>query len=104
MNNEIGSLYQYVVNSPERLLMATKDEGVELGKCKSKKIKQIWRKDTTWAVIRGTEELRDPQTWDWLKRGALKKDTEDILYCCPRSGLPTNYIRNMIELTSKMVH
>ena len=29
VNNEIGSLYQYVLNSPEKLLMATKDEGVE---------------------------------------------------------------------------
>ena len=34
VNIEVGSLHQYVVNSPERLLMATKsenvlDEGVE---------------------------------------------------------------------------
>lgn len=72
--------------------------------CKSKTIKHIWRKDTTWAVIRGTEEVRDPQTWDWLKRGALKKDTEDILTAAQDQAPPTNYIRNMIELTSKMFH
>ena len=28
MNIEVGILYQYVVNSPERLLMVTKDENV----------------------------------------------------------------------------
>ena len=28
MNIEVGSLYQYVVNRPERLLMAAKDENV----------------------------------------------------------------------------
>jgi len=28
MNIEVGSLYQFVVNSPEKLRMATKDENV----------------------------------------------------------------------------
>ena len=29
--------------------------------------------------VRGTKEVRDPRTWDWLKRGTLKKETEALL-------------------------
>ena len=39
MNFEVGSLYQYVLNSPERLLMATKSE--KEGESKSRKVKQL---------------------------------------------------------------
>ena len=39
---EVGSFYQYVVNSPERLLMATKSERRSgEGECKPKKVKQL---------------------------------------------------------------
>ena len=85
--------------------MATKDEGVEQGSVSRRRLSRYGEKTLlAWAVIRGTEEVRDPQTWDWLKRGAVKKDTVDILTAAQDQGLPTNYIKNMIELTGKIFH
>ena len=57
VNIEVGSLYQYVVNSPERLLMATKienvlDEGVEK-EIVSRRRLSSYREDTTRAVCKG---------------------------------------------------
>ena len=45
----------------------------------------------------GTEDVRDPRTWDWLKRGTLKKETECLLTAAQDQALRTNYIRNMID-------
>ena len=47
--------------------------------------------------VRGTEDVRDPRAWDWLKRGTLKKETEDLLAAAQDQALRTNYIRNMID-------
>ena len=72
MNIEVGSLYQYVVNSPEKLLMATKsknvlDEEVEKGKSVSQRRLSSYREKTLHGkYVRGTEKVRDLQTWDWL--------------------------------------
>ena len=44
-------------------------------------------------ILRGTEEVRDSQSWDWLKRGTLKKETDGLL----AATLRTNYIRNKID-------
>ena len=52
--------------------------------------------------MRGTEEVKDQQTWDLLKRGTLKKGTERRLTAAQDQVLRTNYIRNMIE--HKMFH
>ena len=42
------------------------------------------------------KEVRDPYTWDWLKRGTLKKETEGLLTAAQDQALWT-YIRNMIN-------
>ena len=47
--------------------------------------------------VRDTEEVKDQQTWDLLKRGTLKKGTERLLTAAQDQALRTNYIRNMIE-------
>ena len=85
MNIEFSSLYQYVANSPEKLLIATKsenllDEGVEKDRSVSRRRLSSYREKTlNGQYVRGTEEVRDPRRWDWLKRGPLKKETEGLL-------------------------
>lgn len=46
--------------------------------------------------VRCTEEVRDPQTWDWPKRATLKKETEGLLTATQDQALWT-YVRTMIN-------
>lgn len=73
-----------MVNSPERLLMAAKhenvfDEGVEKESISRSRLGSYRKKTLHGQYVRRTEELRDPQIWDWLKRATLKKETEGLL-------------------------
>ena len=75
VNIEVGSLYQYVVKSPERLLMATKsenvlDEGVvkESVHVSQRRLSSYREKTIQGQYVRVTEEIRDPRTWDWLEK------------------------------------
>ena len=75
VNIEVGSLYQYVKKSPERLLMATKsenvlDEGVEKESVhvSQRRLSSYREKTIQGQYVRVTEEIRDPRTWDWLEK------------------------------------
>ena len=62
-------------------------------------VKQLYYREKTLhgQYVRDTEEVKDQQTWDLLKRGTLKKGTERLLTAAHDQALRTNYIRNMIE-------
>ena len=44
-----------------------------------------------------TEQVRDPESWGWLKRGILKKETEGLLTDAQDQALRTNSIKNRID-------
>ena len=44
-----------------------------------------------------TEHVRDPESWGWLKRGILKKETEGLLTAAQDQALRTNSIKNRID-------
>ena len=82
--------------------MATKDEnvldeGVEKESVSQRRLSSYREKTLHRLYVRGTEAVRDPWTWDWLKRGTLKKETEGLLTAAQDQALQTNYIRNMID-------
>ena len=62
-------------------------------------VKQLYYREKTLhgQYVRGTEEVKDRQTWDLLIRGTLKKGTERLLTAAQDQALRTNYIGNMIE-------
>ena len=88
---ETNSLHQYVVESKEKLLKAVKDEGI-LGEGMSKedvaekRRNQYKEKPLHGQYVRSTEEIRDHKSWNWLKRGTLKKETEGTLMAAPGGG------------------
>ena len=67
VNIEVGSLYKYVGNSYERLLMATKDEnnldkGEEKESISQRRLNSFREKALHGQCLRGTEEVRDLQS------------------------------------------
>ena len=51
----------------------------------------------TGHFLRSTEDVRDSLSWDLLKGGILKKDTEGLLTAAQDQALQTNYIKNKID-------
>ena len=84
MNIEVGSLFRYIGESKERLLRFLSDENILSEDRMSKyKIKALHGQFET-----ATEQVRDPESWGWLKRGILKKETEGLL---TTAGLSTGF-------------
>ena len=99
---ETNSLHQYIIESKEKLLKGVKDEGI-LGEGMSKedvaekRKNQYKEKPLHGQYVRSTEEIRDDKSWNWLKRGALKKETEGTLMAAQDQALRTNAIKSRID-------
>ena len=48
-------------------------------------------------LLRQTEEIRDDATWDWLRKGDLKKETEGMITAAQDQALRTNAIKAKVE-------
>ena len=62
------------------------------------------RKNTTWQekrldgrFLRCTEEVASSKTWEWLRRGELKKETEGLITAAQDQSLRTNVMKARIE-------
>ena len=99
---EVSNLRNYVEQSQERLLIIVRQEEI-LGEGKEKKVIQNMHKESyNQKVLHGqfyknTEKVRDPLTWDWLKKGYLKKETEGMIMAAQDQALRTRYIRKEID-------
>ena len=99
---ETNSLHQYIIESKEKLLKGGKDEGI-LGEGMSKedvaekRKNQYKEKPLHGQYVRSTEEIRDDKSWNWLKRGTLKKETEGTLMAAQDQALRTNAIKSRID-------
>ena len=47
--------------------------------------------------LRQTEEIRDDATWDWLRKGDLKTETEGMITAAQDQALRTNAIKAKVE-------
>ena len=95
VNIEVGSLFKYVVTSSERLLQAVTDEkildeGVTKQSIRAERLTRYRNKALHRQFLEGTEEVRDPDSWDWLKTGTIKKETEGLLTAAQDQALRTN--------------
>ena len=74
-----------------------------LGEGKEKKVIQNMHKESYKQKVlhrqfyKNTEKVRDPLTWDWLKKGYLKKETEGMIMAAQDQALRTRYIRKEID-------
>ena len=102
VNIEVGSLYRYVEASKEKLLIAVKnenilDKGEEKERIRQERLNSYRGKALHGQFVRGTENIRDSESWNWLKRGTMKKETEGLLTAAQDQALRTNYIKNKID-------
>ena len=47
--------------------------------------------------LRQTEENAAKETWQWMKRGSLKRETESLIIAAQDQALRTNYRKAKIE-------
>lgn len=102
VNIEVGSLFRYIGESKERLLRFVSDENIlEEGLTKievtEERMSKFKNKALHGQFERATEQVRDPESWGWLKRGILKKETEGLLTAAQDQALRTNSIKNRID-------
>ncbi|XP_068738999.1 uncharacterized protein [Montipora capricornis] len=102
VNIEVGSLFRYIGESKERLLRFVSDENIlEEGPTKIEvsedRMSKYKNKALHGQFETATEQVRDPESWGWLKRGILKKETEGLLTAAQDQALRTNSIKNRID-------
>ena len=101
---EIDSLEKYLQNSKEELLTAVNRNdafGVnKYGKGKDKVQKEhetAYKEKTLHGQFRkGTDDIRGGRSWDWLKKGYLKKETESTIIAAQDQALCTNNMRKVV--------
>ena len=104
LRREIDSLEKYIRNSREELLIAVnrKDAFVATRCGKSKEEVQKEHETAFKGKVlhgqfrKGTNEIRGSKSWDWLKKGFLKKETESTIIAARDKALCTNSIRKLV--------
>ncbi|XP_063952186.1 uncharacterized protein LOC135153479 [Lytechinus pictus] len=103
---EEQSLYCYIEGQMDSIMTAVK-ESMRKGKdviAKQLKADQRKMRLEEWKEkvmhgqhLRQTEEFAGPESWQWLKRGRLKKETESMLVAAQDQAIRTNYRRAKVE-------
>ena len=101
------NLWKYVNESSEKLLEEVKfaqilrDQEETVGERKKRnteKRKEEWKEKVLHGkFVRDTEEVRDVETWAWMRKGYLKKETEGMIIAAQDQALRTNWIKKNID-------
>ena len=104
---EKTSLGFYINESEEMLLQEVVNEGIMSENENPKTIKEkirrtreekYYKKSLHSAFLRETEEVRDDDnSWLWVKKGYLKKETEGLIMAAQDQAIRTNWIRHNID-------
>ena len=105
VNIEKRSLQRHVSNTKEQLLkigqryLTVEDQGPVEFKMDRKEKRQLdWEeKALTGLFLRCTEGLASDKSWNWLRNGDLKKETEGLITAAQDQSLRTNVMRARIE-------
>ena len=101
---EINSLKEYVQNADEELMIAVNRENI-LGTGSYEKDKNGIQEEHKTAsknkalhgqFSRATDKSRGSKSWDWLKKGYLKKETESTIFAAQDQALATNNLRKVV--------
>ena len=99
---EVGNLKEYVNESEEEMLKEVAEEEI-IGEGKQKKdVLDKHKSSYLDKVLHGqffrkTEEVRDENSWNWLKQGYLKRETEGMLMAAQDQALRSNAIKHRID-------
>lgn len=101
---ETHNLIKYVDVSREKILKAVSLEQVlkhDFGRdnktLQEERKEKLLKKPLHGQFHRGIEEESDPRSWNWLKKGWLKKETEGLLTAAQDQALRTNSIKHLID-------
>ena len=104
---ELRTLHYYLVNSSETLLQSVaQEEGVDKERVEEKetykkrveqeKREVLINKPLHGQFERDTKELKVDESWNWLKNGFLKRETESLLVAAQEQALNTNSVKHSI--------
>ena len=104
MEVEVHSLEKYLSTSKEKILKeVSRSRFIENNKCGRSKedVHKEHRKKYEGKPLHGqlrkaTEEVRSKRSWDWLKKGYLKKETESTIVAAQDQALCTRNLRNAV--------
>ena len=107
VETEEQNLSLYLDQLEERLLRVSKSERVlpqyegpvstTKNQKKEQRYKQCKKKQLHGKLVRETEEIRSEETWGWIRKGYLKKETEGLIFVAQEQALRTNWIRKNID-------
>ena len=101
---EISSLTSYISASQERALKAVVEEHIlkendlkGMGDIRQERKDQFKEKPLHGQFFKSVESIADKQSWQWLKKGHLKKETEGLILAAQDQALRTNSIKCRID-------
>ena len=104
--SEMKGLNDYIRESNEEMLKAVvKEETIKNGESKKDYIRRVReeRKETWYKgelqgqFVQKTQEIADIMSWNWIKNGFLKKETEGMMFAAQEQALRTNAIKANID-------
>ena len=104
--NQAGILLEtYVQSSEEKILRAVRRKGVEnqetpasFKERRRTENTQGWKEMALYGQFaRQSEDQRNDETWTWLKKGKLKRETESLIIAAQDQAVRTNYVKATID-------
>ena len=100
-------LENYIQNSTERLIIAARGENKESTesvnnvkqRIKRNRKAELKEKKLHGQFLRDIEEVADEKTWNWMKNGHLKRETESLIIAAQDQVIRTNAIKAKIDKT-----
>ncbi|XP_068697162.1 uncharacterized protein [Montipora foliosa] len=103
-------LERYINDSDERLIKAAKkisgghnnETAVDYKIRKKNERKEQWREKVMHGqFVRQTEEILGNESWFWLKKGSVKRETESLIMAAQEQALATNLMKARIYQTQE---
>ena len=104
----ILGLQKYIQESEEKLISAARkpehvlESAKEFKSRRAKECRQNWTdKALHGQFLRQTEAVAGKETWAWLSRGGIKRETETLILAAQEQAIRTNQIKAKIDKTQE---